>query len=137
MADDRLEELLRAEARLTRSFWAAAVGVIGTLLWVMFVTGGQEDAGSGLGQVSGVLLLLQLAFYVWYAIAAGGAARVLGDKGWKYVAWILVAPFLAQVPIPIVSTIIGVSPLSIKFLLGGQLQEAIRKESFAGFHEAI
>jgi hypothetical protein len=42
----------------------------------------------------------------------------------------LAAPFLALVPIPIVSTIIGVSPLSIKFLLGGQLQAAIRARTF-------
>jgi hypothetical protein len=35
-----------------------------------------------------------------------------------------------------VSTIIGVSPFSIKFLLGGQLQAAIRQESFAELHGA-
>ena len=135
MADDRLEMLSRAESKLTRSFWAAAVGVVGSMIWALFVTGGQPDAGSGVGQAAVVLLILQVAFYIWFAVSAGGAARVLGDSGWKYVAWILAAPFLAQLPIPIVSTIIGVSPLSIKFLLGGQLQEAIRKESFAAFHE--
>jgi hypothetical protein len=69
MADERLDALLRAESRLTKSFWAA--------------------------------------------------------------------PFLAMIPIPIVSTIIGVSPLSIKFLLGGQLAAAIRQESFAGIHEGV
>jgi len=79
---------------------------------------------------------IQLASYVWYAIAAGGAARVLGDKGWTYVAWILAAPFVAKVPIPIVSTLIAVSPLSIKFLLGSQLQEAIRQQGVASIHES-
>jgi hypothetical protein len=68
---------------------------------------------------------------VWFAFAAGAAAKLLGDNGWKYIVWILAAPFLASIPIPIVSTLIAVSPLSIKFLLGGQLQTAIREESVA------
>jgi hypothetical protein len=42
----------------------------------------------------------------------------------------LVVCVVALIPIPIVSTIIGVSPLSIKFLLGGQLQTAIRERPF-------
>jgi hypothetical protein len=55
---------------------------------------------------------------------------MLGETPWKYVVWILAAPFLSRIPIPIVSTLIGVSPLSIKFLLGGQLQSAIRQRPF-------
>jgi len=134
MAEDRMEALLRAESKLTRAFWAAAAGVIGTMLWAMFVQGPDTDAGSGVAQAGLILALLQFAFYVWYAFAAGAAAKVLGDAGWKYVAWILAAPFLAMIPIPVVSTLIGVSPLSIKFLLGGQLQTAIRQEGFASIH---
>lgn len=137
MSDDRLNALLQAESRLTRSFWAAAVGVIGTLLWAMFVDGPSTDAGSGVAQAGLIIVLLQFAFYIWYAVSAGAAAKVLGEAAWKYVAWILAAPFLAMIPIPIVSTLIGVSPLSIKFLLGGQLQTAIRQESFAGIHESV
>ena len=71
---------------------------------------------------------------MWYAISAGAAAKLLGATGWHYVVWILVAPFLARLPIPIVSTIIGVSPLSIKFLLGGQLQTAMRLATFEELH---
>ena len=137
MAEERLDALLRAESRLTKSFWAAAAGVIGTLLWAMFVAGPSPDAESGIARTGVVLVLLQVAFYIWYAIAAGGAAKVLGEAGSKYIAWILAAPFLAMIPIPIVSTLIGVSPLSIKFLLGGQLAAAIRQESFAGIHEGL
>ena len=44
--------------------------------------------------------------------------------GAKYVVWILAAPLLAKIPIPLVSTLIAVSPLSIKFLLGSQLHSA-------------
>ena len=137
MAEDRLATLITAESRLNRSFWAAVVTVLATVCWMLFVTGPRVDAGSGAATASTVLLMLQLGSYTWYAVAAGGAARALGDPGWKYVAWILVAPFLARLPIPIVSTIIGVSPLSIKFLLGGQLQTAIRQEGFASIHEPV
>lgn len=137
MAEERLDALLRAESRLSKSFWAAAAGVIGTLLWAMFVAGPPSEAASGAASAGLVLVLLQFASYIWYAISAGGAAKVLGEAGWKYVAWILAAPFLAMLPIPIVSTIIGVSPLSIKFLLGGQLATAIRQEGFAGIHESV
>lgn len=137
MAEERLEALLRVESGLSRSFWAAVVGVLGTIFWTLFVAGPSPDAGSGVAQTGLIIGVLQFAFYIWYAISAGRAAKVLGDTGWKYVAWILVAPFLAMIPIPIVSTIIGVSPLSIKFLLGGQLQEAIRQEGLAGIHASV
>lgn len=137
MAEDRLEALLRAETGLSRSFWAAVAGVLGTLFWTLFVAGPSPDAASGLAQTGLLIGLLQFAFYIWYAVSAGAAAKVLGDAGWKYVAWILAAPFLAMIPIPIVSTIIGVSPLSIKFLLGGQLQAAIRQEGLAGIHASV
>ena len=137
MGEERLEALLRAESGLSRSFWAAVVGVLGTIFWTLFVAGPSPDAGSGVAQTGLIIGVLQFAFYIWYAISVGRAAKVLGDPGWKYVAWILVAPFLAMIPIPIVSTIIGVSPLSIKFLLGGQLQEAIRQEGLAGIHASV
>ena len=137
MGEERLEALLRAESGVSRSFWAAVVVVLGTIFWTLFVAGPSPDAGSGVAQTGLIIGVLQFAFYIWYAISAGRAAKVLGDPGWKYVAWILVAPFLAMIPIPIVSTIIGVSPLSIKFLLGGQLQEAIRQEGLAGIHASV
>ena len=80
------------------------------------------------------LLVVQIGLYVWFAIAAGAAARALGGTAWHYVVWILASPVLALVPIPIVSTVIGVSPLSIKFLLGGQLQTAIREQTSMAMH---
>jgi hypothetical protein len=137
MSEERIETLLKAETNLNRAFWAAAAGVIGTLLWAMFVQAPKTDTGSGVAPAGLVLALLQFGCYVWYAFAAGAAAKALGATGWIYIAWILAAPFLAMLPIPIVSTVIGVSPLSIKFLLGGQLQTAIRQEGFAGIHASL
>jgi hypothetical protein len=125
-----IEELMRAESRLTRSFVGAVIGAVLGVGW-MFV-GTRPPAGTtDLDPAAVGLALVQFGFYIWYAISAGAAAKLLGDKGWKYVVWILAAPFLARIPIPIVSTLIAVSPLSIKFLLGGQLQTAIRQEGIA------
>ena len=133
MADASVEELMRVESQLTRSFVGSVAGYLATLGFMLFI------ATPRAGVFEPVLLWLllvavQLGFYIWYAVAAGAAAKALGEAGWKYVVWILIAPILALLPIPVVSLIISVSPLSIKFLLGGQLQAAIRQASVAEFH---
>ena len=125
MAKPSVEELMAVESRLNRSLVACVLAVLASFIWTFLAR-----PGSGVGWVSLGLLLLQMGCYVWFAIAAGAAAKILGEAAWKYVVWILAAPFLALVPIPVVSTIIGVSPLSIKFLLGGHLQAAIRARTF-------
>lgn len=134
MAEDRIEQLIRVDAGLTRSFIGYVAGQAASLIWMLFLAsplpGGRFEPSLTLL----LLVLFQFACFVWYAVAAGAAAKVLGDAGWKYVVWILASPFLAMLPIPIVSMLIGVSPLSIKFLLGGQLQTAIRQESLAPLH---
>ena len=134
MAEDRIERLLRVDTALTRSFIAYLVGLAGTVVWYMFIATPAPDGKLTASATALVLTAFQYACYIWYAIAAGAAAKALGDRGWMYVVWILVAPLLAMLPIPIVSTIIGISPISIKFLLGGQLQSAIRQESAAVLH---
>lgn len=132
MADSRFEELVQADARLSRSFIAAVTVVVAVIVWLMFLAGPREaEEASG---TTVVLMLLQFASYVWYAIAAGGAAKVLGDSGWKYVAWIIAAPVLSRLPIPLVSFVILASPLAIKLLLGSRLQSEIRRESVAVMH---
>jgi len=136
VAEDRVEELIRVDTRLSRSFigYIAALGA--SLIWMMFIAK-RTPAGAIEPSLTALLLVpLQIGLYLWYAISAGAAAKALGDAGWKYAVWILISPFLALIPIPIVSTIIAVSPLSIKFLLGGQLQTAIREESMAGLHQS-
>jgi len=122
-----VDDLLTADSHLTRSFIAAVVGALAVMAWAIFF-------GPGLTWVAVVLTLVQFGCYVWYALAAGEAARALGDHGWPYVTWILMAPFVALIPIPIISTVIAVSPLAIKFLLGGQLQSAIRAQTFEVMH---
>ena len=127
MTEDAVDHLIRVESRLTRSFVGSVGAQLATILWMFYIADKGAAGRLQPGAAAGVLLLLQLGFYVWYAVAAGAAAKALGESGWKYIAWILLAPFLALLPIPIVSGLISVSPLSIKFLLGNQLQTAIRE----------
>jgi hypothetical protein len=123
------DDLIRADSRLSRSLLACVVFLAGQIVWAF--VGGAWSAGTVAIVVFLALLLGQLASYVWFAVAAGAAAQVLGEKPWGYVVWILAAPILALVPIPILSTLILASPLSIKFLLGRQLDTAIREAAFA------
>jgi hypothetical protein len=122
-----VDDLLTADSHLTRSFIAAAAGALATMLWAIFI-------GSALSWAYVTLVLVQFGCYVWYALAAGEAAKALGEPGGMYVTWILIAPFAALIPIPVLSIAIAVSPLSIKFLLSGQLQSAIREQTFEVMH---
>lgn len=131
MPKPSLDELFAVESRLNRSFYACVL-VMGALLVWLFVVARTDGGDQGPGLWIGLgLAILLLSGYVWYAVSAGAAASALGQPAWKYVTWTLVAPILSMLPIPIVSTIIAVSPLSIKFLLGGQLKTEIRERSLA------
>jgi len=127
MDSSRFDALMQADTRLTRSFIVCAAAVMAVVFWTMFIATPEDVASPG--PTGLVLLAIQLTAYVWFAVAAGQAARVLGEPAWMYVAWIIAAPLLARLPIPLVSTLIAVSPLSIRFLLGSQLQNAIRQAS--------
>ena len=129
-----IEELIHAEAGLARAFIGYLFAVASALAWPMIAAGISPEPTVSLGIASAALLLVQIGLYVWFAIAAGAAARALGGTAWHYIAWILVSPLLSMVPVPLVSTVIAVSPLSIKFLLGGQLQTAIREQTSMAMH---
>lgn len=136
MADATVDQLIKVESELTRSFAGAVAALMANIIWTFFIaertpTGTVEMTTTGLA-----LVVLQLGLYVWYAIAAGAAATAIGDNGWKYIIWILAAPFLAMLPIPVVSTLISASPLAIKFLLGSQLQSAIRAATSNEIHRS-
>jgi len=130
MTKTTADRLVAVESGLNRSFGGAVVAAVAGVVWSIFVVKMGMETSPGGVLVSLGLLACQLGCYLWYAVAVGSAARVLEEPPWGYVAWILLAPFLAMIPIPIVSTLIGVSPLSIKFLLKGQLESAIRNATF-------
>jgi hypothetical protein len=134
MATASVDDLVAADSGLTRSFVGCVVVWLASFCWAFFAVPTTPGNPAQVPWVPLFILVAQIGVYVWYAVSAGRAARVLGAVGWRYVVWILVAQFVALIPIPIVSMIIGVSPLSIKFLLGGQLQSAIRDATFADMH---
>jgi hypothetical protein len=136
MADATVDQLIKIESQLTRSFLGAVIALVANIIWTFFIARRPPAGESEVTPVVIVLAVLQLGFYVWYAKAAGTAASAIGESGWKYVVWILAAPFLARLPIPIVSTLIAASPLAIKFLLGAQLQSAIRSGTFNEIHRS-
>jgi hypothetical protein len=129
-----IEELIDAEAGLARAFIGYLFAVLSGLAWPMIAASFGAEPSSGIVVATLGLLVVQIGLYVWFAIAAGGAARALGGTAWHYIVWILASPILALIPIPLVSTVIAVSPLSIKFLLGGQLQTAIREQTSMAMH---
>ena len=131
---DTIDQLIRIDTQLSRSFAGAVVGLLANIIWTFFIARPTPTGQIELGTVAIVLAVLQLGLYVWYAKSAGAAATAIGETGWKYVVWILAAPFLARLPIPIMSTLIGASPLAIKFLLSGQLQSAIRAQTVSEIH---
>jgi hypothetical protein len=118
------EALLAVGSRLNASLWVAVAAVSATILWAASI--GTE----GPSWVRPVLVLFQLGSYLWIAACVGATARALNEPSWRYVAWVIAAPFLALIPIPVVSTLIAVSPLSLKFFLGAQLDQRIRERTF-------
>jgi hypothetical protein len=129
-----IEDLIYAEARLNRAFVGYLFAVLSAVAWPMFVASQGGETSAAPMVASFVLGFVQVCLYTWFAVTAGAAARALGGTAWHYIVWILVAPLLALVPIPLVSNVIAVSPLSIKFLLGGQLQTAIREQTSMAMH---
>jgi hypothetical protein len=127
MTKPSAEDLVAAGSWLNRSFGAAVLVLLANLAWMLTLAKVEGEPRGVVGLIMPALFVLELGCYVWFAVAAGKAAKLLGGTGWTYVAWIIAAPLLSALPIPVVSLIIRASPLSIKFLLGGRLERAIRE----------
>lgn len=82
--------------------------------------------------VGAALLAAFLLAYAWFAVAVAGAVQGLGRRRTPYVAWLVAAPVLwILLPIPVLSTVILASPLSLKLLLSRQLRSEIHDRTFA------
>ena len=130
MSKPSVEELEAAESRLSRAFMLAAFAVVcsvGAGLWLPK----PDERRAAEWAVYLTTQVFLLGAYVWYATAIGRAATYLVPSPWKYILWVLAAPFLALIPMPIVSTLIGLSPLSLKFFFSGQLRNEIRERVLA------
>ena len=128
MADYTVDATLRLETRLNRSFalcvaFFVAIGV----LQIVLTARGSPLRQLGPWPLLLLLLLLAglLAAYIWFAIEITSTAVALGKKPALFLVWMIAAPFLALLPLPVISTIIAASPLSLKLLLAGQLRSEI------------
>jgi hypothetical protein len=125
-----VEELEAAETNLGRAFIIAAVAVVCAIGVGLALP--RPSMRSGVEwTIFGAVELFLVGAYLWFATAIGRAATYLVPSPWKYILWVLAAPFLALLPIPIVSTVIGISPLSLKFLFTGQLRNEIKERMLA------
>ena len=125
MSKPTVEELEAAEARLGSAFILAAIAIVCSVAaGIWFQSRDQRGTIEWAAYLGAEVFVV--GAYVWYATAIGRAARYLVPSPWKYIVWVLAAPFLALIPIPIVSTVIGLSPLSLKFFFTGQLRNEIK-----------
>jgi hypothetical protein len=126
-----LDDLLAAEARLDRSFAIAVTAFVLSLGWPFFVRITGPAYARWAGGVEITLAAVFLAAYAWFAYAATLAAARVGRSRVLVLGWLLAAPLLALVPIPVVSTVLQASPLSLKFILAGELRATIHERTFA------
>jgi hypothetical protein len=128
----RLPRLLAAEARLDRSFSACVTLAVIALVWPVYL---RWTGQAGVGWMTPVPVALLAAFliaYFWFSVTVASAVHGLGGRRGGYVAWLVAAPVLwVLLPVPILSTIILASPLSLKWVLSRQLRSEIHDLTFA------
>ena len=129
------EDLLAIESQLDRSFMVCVAALLAyfALPFVVYATPrewGQQGVMLAVIML-GPLVLLPAA-YVWFAVSVGRAEKAVGDNAVLFVLWVLGAPVLSIFPIPIVSTLLVASPLSLKFLLSRELRSKIHDQTFEG-----
>jgi len=131
MTRPSVDQLLAIERQLDRSFVVCVVFVLVFALWPVYLRLTDQTSAAWAFPVGLALALLLLGSYVWFAVTATRAARALGKAWGGYLAWLLLAPLFSCLPIPIVSLLLAASPLSLKFLLSGQLRSEIHDRTFA------
>lgn len=126
------EDLLAIESRLG-SFLVCVAALLAYIAWPFDVDAMPREWGPGVMLAVIVLgpLVLLLGAYLWFAVSVGRAEKAVGENATLFVLWVLAAPLLSVLPIPIVSTLIA-SPLSLKFLLSRELRSKIHDQTFEG-----
>lgn len=99
--------------------------------WPLFVRLTGPSYARWAGGVEIALAAAFLGAYAWFAYAATVGAGRVGRSRVLVLGWLLAAPVLALVPIPLVSTILQASPLSLKFILAAELRATIHERTFA------
>lgn len=128
------------ESRLNRSFYAAVVALI-----VYIVINGYFGIHAVAFRNVVLLLiimaaaLLALGGYIWYVVSLSITAKAINKRCGPYLFWAIGGPILSLIPVPIplwgyVSMALAVAPLTIKFLLSGEIRTMIRFQTLRDMH---
>ena len=130
-----MDTLLNAQSRLDSGFTGCIVALMAGLGWLLYVKMADLWTKPWAGTVGWALVAVIGLTYVLFAVAAARAARALGNNAAGYLVWIVGAPLLGIVVILAgelyVGTAIFASPISLKILLGRELETVIHDRTFA------
>ena len=125
-----VQDLLAIERSLDRTFAVAVTAVLAELCWPLALRAMEQSNASWGETVQIVLTVAMFGAYVWFALAVRRAATAVGSPGGLFLIWVLAAPVFAVLKMGLVSAVIIASPLSLKFLLSGQLRSKIHDRTF-------
>jgi hypothetical protein len=133
-----VKELMAIESRLNRSFYAAVIAVIISIVLNAYLIAPllrepRENVALIALAVS-IGTLLALGGYIWYVVSIYATAKAMRKPFGLYLFWAIGGPILSLIPIPIVSRILSVTPLTIKFLLSGEIRTMIRLQTLRDLH---
>jgi hypothetical protein len=133
-----VKELLGIESCLNLSFYAAVIAFIFlySISWfsLPFLLEPRSNKTIALLLVIVAGAILAFAGYIWYMVSIYKTAKAINKPGGLYLLWAIGGPILSQIPIPIVSIALAVTPLIIKFLLSGEIRTMIRLRTLRDFH---
>jgi hypothetical protein len=133
------KDLQVIESRLNRSFYVAVSAVIlfiviNAFLSPLILTPGKNAARLLLALVILAGGFLAFAGYVWYVISIYKTAKAINKSYGLYLSWAILGPVLSLLPIPIISHVLAVTPLTIKFLLSGEIRTMARFQTMRDLH---
>ena len=83
MTKPSIDDLMAAESRLNRSVAACVVAVLASLGWAFAMAKATGEPSKSVGFGALALFVLQVSCYVWFAVSAGKAAKILGEASWN------------------------------------------------------
>ena len=126
---ESVDGLLAVESRLDRSFGWAITAFLLTTFWPLAARTMGVRGHAWANVVWVALTLAYIACYVWFAFAAGAAATRVGRSRVLVSGWTLAVLLLPILFGGILSALIAASPLSLRFLLAGELRSLIREKT--------
>jgi hypothetical protein len=132
-----VKELMRIDARLNRAFYAAVAAIIFYVAVSIFSISPVREPRSGspaLALIIVLFLILAVGAYVWYVVSIYLTATAIKKPTGLYLFWAIGGPILSLLPIPIISNVLTVTPLIIKFLLSGEIRTMIRLRTLRDMH---